>query len=89
MKKYLLTSGLIFGLLAIAHLAQTILEWRRLFSDPWFVLQGPGIGLIAGALGLWAWRLLRDPSNEVMHRYDETARKIRAIEKRALGKLDD
>jgi hypothetical protein len=88
MKKYLRTTGLIFGFLAIAHLAQIIMQWRRLFSDRWFILQGPGFGLIAGAIGIWAWRLLRDPSKEVMHRYDETARKIREIEKGAIDKLD-
>ncbi len=59
MKAYLIITGLLFGLLASAHLVLTIVEWRRLTADPWFVVQGPGIGVIAAVLSLWAWRLLR------------------------------
>ena len=59
MKAYLLTTGVLFGLLAIAHLLRTIVEWSRLAADPWFVVQGPGIGVVAAALCFWAWRLLR------------------------------
>jgi len=49
----------LFSLLAAAHILRTIAEWSRLASDPGFVLEGPGIGLFAAALGVWAWRLLR------------------------------
>ena len=59
MKPYILTTGGIFGLLAVAHLLRTIAEWSRLSTDPWFMLEGPGIGLIATAITFWAWRLLR------------------------------
>ncbi|HEU4939074.1 MAG TPA: hypothetical protein VFT39_21650 [Vicinamibacterales bacterium] len=59
MRPYLVTTGLLFALLAVAHIARTIAEWPRLATDPGFILQGPGIGLIAAALGLWALRLLR------------------------------
>lgn len=59
MKAYLVTTGAIFALLAFAHLLRTIAEWPRLSADPWFVLEGPGIGLVAAALCFWAWRLLR------------------------------
>jgi hypothetical protein len=58
MKPYLITTGTIFGLLALVHLLLTIAEWPRLAADPWFVLQGPGIGAVAAALCFWAWRLL-------------------------------
>jgi hypothetical protein len=58
MKAYLITTGTLFALLALAHLVRTIAEWQRLV-DPWFVVQGPGIGVIAAALAFWAWRLLR------------------------------
>jgi len=27
--------------------------------DPGFLLEGPGLGLIAAALSVWAWRLFR------------------------------
>jgi len=59
MKAYLVTTGALFALLAVAHLARTIAEWPRLATDPWFILVGPGVGLVAGALCVWAWRLLR------------------------------
>jgi hypothetical protein len=59
MKAYLIVTGTLFALLALAHLLRTIVEWSRLAGDPWFVVQGPGIGVIAGALAFWAWRLLR------------------------------
>jgi hypothetical protein len=59
MKPYLLTTGTVFALLAIAHLLRTIAEWSRLGTDPGFILEGPGIGVIAAAIAIWAWRLLR------------------------------
>jgi hypothetical protein len=59
MNAYLITTGVIFALLALAHLLRTIAEWSRLTTDPWFILVGPGIGILAAALSFWAWRLLR------------------------------
>jgi hypothetical protein len=59
MKAYLITTGTIFGLLALAHLLRTIVERQRLAEDPWFLFEGPGIGILAAAIGFWAWRLLR------------------------------
>jgi hypothetical protein len=59
MKPYLMTTGSIFALLAAAHVLRTIAEWSRLGTDPWFILEGPGIGLVAAALCIWALRLLR------------------------------
>ena len=59
MRAYLVTTGLIFALLAIAHVLRTIAESSRLAADPWFMLEGPGIGILAGLFCLWAWSLLR------------------------------
>jgi hypothetical protein len=59
MKAYLITTATIFALLAGAHVLRTIAEWPRLASDPGFILEGPGIGILALALCFWAWRLLR------------------------------
>jgi hypothetical protein len=59
MKAYLITTGSLFALLALAHVARTIAEWSRLTDDPWFILEGPGIGVVAAAICFWAWRLLR------------------------------
>ena len=58
MKFYLITTGTLFGLLAMAHLLRTIAERGRLV-DGWFIVEGPGIGVVAGALSFWAFRLLR------------------------------
>jgi hypothetical protein len=57
-KAYLITTGFLFGLIAAAHVLRTIAEWSRLGSDPWFYLEGPGLGVVAAALSFWAWRLL-------------------------------
>jgi len=58
-KLYLMTTGILFALLALAHVLRTIAEWQRLAADPGFIVEGPGIGLVAAALCFWAWRLLR------------------------------
>lgn len=58
MKAYLVITGTIFGLIAAAHVLRTLAEWSRLGADPWFYLEGPGLGVVAAALSLWAWRLL-------------------------------
>jgi len=55
MKTYVTTTGAVFGLLTLAHLWRIIEEWPHLAKDPWYLL----ITAAAGALGLWAWRLLR------------------------------
>ena len=59
LKSYLLTTGSLFGLVAIAHAARTFAEWSRLTADPWFIVEGPGLGVVAGAIAFWSWRLLR------------------------------
>jgi hypothetical protein len=59
MKAYLTTTGALFALLAVAHLLRTIAEWPRLGTDPGFILEVPGIGVVAAAISVWAWRLRR------------------------------
>ena len=54
MKAYVVTTGTVFGLLTVAHTWRIFLE-PHLAKDPWFIL----ITLIALALSLWAWRLLK------------------------------
>jgi hypothetical protein len=58
MKAYLGTTGTLFALLAAAHLLRTISEWSRVSADPWgFIVEAPGVGLLAAALSVWGWRL--------------------------------
>jgi hypothetical protein len=60
MKAYLFTTGGLFAVLALAHLGRTIAESSRLTTDPGFIIEGPGIGVLAAAIAVWAWRLLRN-----------------------------
>jgi len=53
-----LTSGSIFGLLALAHLLRVFEEGQQLVRDPWFALST----VVAAALCVWALRLLRLPT---------------------------
>jgi hypothetical protein len=55
MKAYVMTTGALFGLLTLSHLLRIFDEGPHLAADPWWVL----ITVAAGALCLWAWRLLR------------------------------
>jgi hypothetical protein len=55
MKSYVMTTGVLFGLLAVVHLWRVVEEGPRLATDPWYVL----ITFAAAALCFWAWRLLR------------------------------
>jgi hypothetical protein len=59
MRAYLFTTGGLFALVAVAHLARTVAESSRLRSDPGFIVEGPGLGILAAAIAIWAWRLLR------------------------------
>jgi hypothetical protein len=55
MKAYVMTTGVLFGLLTVAHLWRVFEEGAHLATDPWYVL----ITLAAATLCLWACRLLR------------------------------
>ena len=55
MRAYVLTTGIVFGLLTLAHLWRIAAEGAHLLTSPWWV----GITVGAGALSVWAWRLLR------------------------------
>ena len=55
MKAYLLTTGLVFALVTVAHVWRVIAESRALMREPWFIL----LTLFTAGLSLWAFRLLR------------------------------
>ena len=54
MRSYVITTGVVFGLLTPVHLWR-IIEEPHLATDPWFIL----VTVIAGALCLAAWRVAR------------------------------
>ncbi|HMJ58748.1 MAG TPA: hypothetical protein VK467_06400 [Gemmatimonadales bacterium] len=55
MKIYVITTGAIFGLLALVHLWRAFEEGPHLGEDPWFVV----ITVLAAALSVWAFTLVR------------------------------
>ena len=55
MKAYLLTTGVVFALLTLAHFLRIIMEGPHLAKDPFFLL----ITVAAGGLCVWALWLLR------------------------------
>ena len=64
MRAYVLTTGVISGLLVVAHIWRMIAESPALATDPFYVL----ITIVAALLGLWAARLLwrsRSPGHGV------------------------
>lgn len=52
MKAYILTSGAIFGLLTLAHIARIVVERRSLMNEPAYI----AITLAAAAMAVWAFR---------------------------------
>lgn len=55
MKAYVMTTGVAFGLLALAHVARVLEEGPQLLTNPWWVL----VTVAAATLCLWACVLLR------------------------------
>jgi len=58
MKAYVITSGIIFGLLAIAHLLRITFENAHLATNPAFIT----LTLACAALSVWAGFVLRRSS---------------------------
>jgi hypothetical protein len=55
MRAYVMTTGVLFGLIAVAHVWRVFEEGAGLAADPFFIL----LTVAAAALCLWAWRLIR------------------------------
>ena len=55
MKTYVIATGLIFGMLALAHIWRIIWENPNLLADPMYLL----ITAAAAGMGLWACLVLR------------------------------
>jgi hypothetical protein len=55
MKAYVTTTGVIFGLLTVAHVLRIVTEDRHLAADPVFIL----FTVASAALSVWAWFVLR------------------------------
>ena len=57
MKTYVMTTGMIFGLITTAHLWRMI-EERPMATQPWYVLSTVG----SAVLCVWAWLVVRRSS---------------------------
>lgn len=61
MKAYLITTGTVFGLVALMHLLRAISERSMLGTNPGEFLFMAALGALAAALSAWAWCLLCKP----------------------------
>lgn len=55
MKAYVITTGVLFGLLTAAHVARMATEDVRFVTDPWYL----AITAATAALCVWAFVVLR------------------------------
>lgn len=55
MKAYLLTTGIAFGLILIAHAWRVVFESHELARDPGFIV----LSLVAAGMSAWAFYLVR------------------------------
>ena len=62
MRAYLASTCVIFGLVAVLHIIRAVVEWPTMSADPYYFLLIVGLGVLAGVLSLWSWKLLRDRS---------------------------
>jgi hypothetical protein len=53
-RAFVITSGIIFGLITLAHIARIVFENPELAKDPVFML----LTVATGGLSIWAWRVL-------------------------------
>jgi hypothetical protein len=58
MKPYLITTGSLFTVLAVAHVARVLAEWPSVLTSLAADAEA-GVGLVAVALAIWAWKLVR------------------------------
>jgi hypothetical protein len=55
MKRYVITTGVVFGLLVVVHIWRVVEEGPAVAKDPLYIV----IAIAAAAVCLWAWRLLK------------------------------
>ena len=58
MRAYITTTACLFTLLAFAEAWQAVSEWPRAVHDTEGAVEA-AIGMVAAALAVWAWLLLR------------------------------
>jgi hypothetical protein len=63
MKAYLITTGMLFGLMAVIHVWRAIAEWPHP-TGLGFVLGMAALIVVPGILSWWAFRCLRNLSDD-------------------------
>jgi hypothetical protein len=59
MKPYLITTGIIFTLMAAVHIWRVVAEWPHHGMNAPFLLEMAVVIVLPGTLAWWAWSLLR------------------------------
>jgi hypothetical protein len=59
MRTYLITTGLLFGVITALHIWRAIAEWPHLTANFPFALGMSALVALPGILSWWAWRLVR------------------------------
>ena len=65
MKAFLITSGSLFGLMAVVHIWRAIDEWPHQGVSLGFILGMGALIAVPGALSAWAWWCLRKLSDKM------------------------
>ncbi len=58
MKPYLVTTGLLFAVLAVLHVWRAIAEWPQPGPSAGFLVGMAALIIVPGALSWWAWSLV-------------------------------
>lgn len=58
MKAYLITTGVIFALVTVLHIARMVMEWSHFSGDIWDMASYSLLTLFTAVLAVWAWKLL-------------------------------
>ena len=59
MKAYVATTGVIFAVVTLLHLARSGELWHHFAEDPGEVIIMALLTILTAALSVWAWRLFR------------------------------
>ena len=66
MRAYVQVSSVVFALVALGHVFRVVHRWPLLIAGrPLPALVSLVVAVVAGAMAVWAWRLLRTPGESV------------------------
>jgi hypothetical protein len=71
MKPYLITTGLLFAIMALLHVWRAIAEWPESGLNASFLTEMSLLVLVPAVLAWWAWRVLCESSRPASHQSDK------------------